>query len=163
MGRVGILAERKRKARSVTVIETKIKKANIIQGQPFFDHNDVYDIPMEETIKDLLNVNDSSTVNDGQKDCIKFDFEILEKENPKRGPNKAIPETESLVLEGDILITKQIPASGKINVNRNLKFTNEERNIILQKHMLSDESITLIQHKICLKSNSQIYLVFKIQ
>ena len=65
MGRVGILAERKRKARSVTVIETKIKKANIIQGQLFFDHNDVYDIPMEETIKDLLNVNDSSTVNDG--------------------------------------------------------------------------------------------------
>ena len=65
MGRVGISAERKRKARSVTVIETKIKKANIIQGQPFFDHNDVYDIPMEETIKDLLNVNDSSTVNDG--------------------------------------------------------------------------------------------------
>ena len=37
MGRVGILAERKIKARSVTVTEPKIKKANIIQGQPLND------------------------------------------------------------------------------------------------------------------------------
>ena len=37
MGIVGILAERKRKARSVTVIEPKIKKANIIQRQPLND------------------------------------------------------------------------------------------------------------------------------
>ena len=44
------------------------------------------------------------------------------------------------------MITKQLPASGKINVNRNLKFTNEERNIILQKHMLSDESINSAQN-----------------
>ena len=66
--------------------------------------------------------------------CLKFDFEILETENPKSGPNKAIPEIESLVLEEDIFFTKEVPASGKINLNRNLKFTNEERNIILQKH-----------------------------
>ena len=32
---------------------------------------------MGETIKDLSNVNDSTTDNDGQKDCLKFDFEIL--------------------------------------------------------------------------------------
>ena len=86
---------------------------------------------MEETIKDLANVNDSTTVNDGLKDYLKLNFEILEKENPKSGPNKTIPETESVVLD-DIFITKEVPASGKINVNRNLKFTNEERNILLQ-------------------------------
>ena len=68
---------------------------------------------MGETIKDLSNVNDSTTDNDGQKDCLKFDFEILERENPQSGLNKAIPETESLVLEEDILITKEVPASGK--------------------------------------------------
>ena len=95
---------------------------------------------MEETIKDLSNVNDSTTDNDGQKDCLKFDFEILETEN------KAIPETEELVLEEDILITEEVPASGKITVNRNLKFTNEERNILLQERMLSDESINLAQN-----------------
>ena len=111
-----------------------------------FDPNDVYEIPIEETIKDLTNVNGSTTDNDGQKDCVKFDFEKLETENPKSGPNKAIPDVESLVLEEDIFITKEVPASGKINVNRNLKFTNEELNIILQKHMLSDESINLAQN-----------------
>ena len=137
-GRVGISAERKRKARSITVIDPKIKKTNIIEEQPCFDL-DVHDIPMEETIKDLSNVNDSTTDNDGQKDCLKFDFEILEREN------KAIPETEKLVLE-DILITEEVPASGKITVSRNLKFTNEERNILLQEHMLSDESINLAQN-----------------
>ena len=69
---------------------------------------------MGETIKDLSNVNDSTTDNDGQKDCLKFDFEIkLERGNPQSGPNKAIPETESLVLEEDILIRKEVPASGK--------------------------------------------------
>ena len=138
-GRVGISAERKRKARSITVIDPKIKKTNIIEEQPCFDL-DVHDIPMEETIKDLSNVNDSTTDNDGQKDCLKFDFEILEREN------KAIPETEKLVLEEDILITEEVPASGKITVSRNLKFTNEERNILLQEHMLSDESINLAQN-----------------
>ena len=122
----------------------KIKKANIIEEQPCFVPNDVYDILMEETIKDLSNVTDSTTDNDGQKDCSKFDFEILEKENPKSGLNKAIPETESHVLEEDIFITKEVPASGNENVNRNLKFTNEERKI-LQKHMLSDESINSAQ------------------
>ena len=66
--------------------------------------------------------------------CLKFHFEILETENPKSGSDKAIPEIESLVLEEDIFFTKEVPASGKINLNRNLKFTNEERNIILQKH-----------------------------
>ena len=138
-GTVGISAERKRKARSITVINPKIKKTNIIEEQPCFDL-DVHDIPMEETIKDLSNVNDSTTDNDGQKDCLKFDFEILETEN------KAIPETEELVLEEDILITEEVPASGKITVNRNLKFTNEERNILLQERMLSDESINLAQN-----------------
>ena len=123
-GRVVISAERKRKARSITVIDPKIKKTNIIEEQPCFDPNDVYNISMEGTIKDLTNVNDSTTDNDGQKDCLKFDFEILETENPKSCPNKAIPEMESLVLEEDIFITKEVPASGKINVNRNLKFTN---------------------------------------
>ena len=78
---------------------------------------------MEETIKDLTNVNESATVNNGQKDCSKFDFEKLETENLKSGPNKAIPDIASLVLEEDIFITKEVPASGKINVNRNLKFT----------------------------------------
>ena len=43
----------------------KIKKANIIEEQPCFVPNDVYDIPMEETIKDLSNVTDSTTDNDG--------------------------------------------------------------------------------------------------
>ena len=57
----------------------KIKKANIIEEQPCFVPNDVYDILMEETIKDLSNVTDSTTDNDGQKDCSKFDFEILKK------------------------------------------------------------------------------------
>ena len=99
---------------------------------------------MEETIKDLANVSDS-TDNEGKKDCLKFNFEILEKENPKSGP-KGIPKTESLALEKDIFTTKEVPASGKVNANRNLKFTNEERNIILQKHMLSDESINLAQN-----------------
>ena len=51
---------------------------------------------MEETIKELTNVNDSTTDNDGQKDCLKFDFEKLETENPKSGPNKAIPDIEVL-------------------------------------------------------------------
>ena len=69
------------------------------------------------------------------KDCLKFDFEKLETKNPKSGPNKAIPDIESLALEEGIFMTKEVPASGKINVNRNLKFTNEERNIILQKHV----------------------------
>ena len=59
-GRVEISADRKRKARSITVINPKIKKTNIIEEQPCFDPNDVYDIPMEETIKDLTNVNNSS-------------------------------------------------------------------------------------------------------
>ena len=138
-GRVGISVERKKKARSIIVIDPKIKEKNLIEEQPCFDPIDVYDIPMEDTIKDLSNVNDSATDNDGQKDCLKFDFEILEKENPKSGPNKATPETESLALEEDILITKEVPAYGEINVTRNLKFTNENRKIILQKHMLSDE------------------------
>ena len=44
------------------------------------------------------------------------------------------------------MITKEVPASGKINVNRNLKFTNEERNSILQKHVLSEGSINLAQN-----------------
>ena len=44
------------------------------------------------------------------------------------------------------MITKEVLASGKINVNRNLKFTNEERNSILQKHVLSEESINLAQN-----------------
>ena len=44
------------------------------------------------------------------------------------------------------MITKEVPTSEKINVNKNLKFTNEERNIVLQKHMLSDESINLAQN-----------------
>ena len=66
--------------------------------------------------------------------CLKFDFEILETENPKSGPNKAIPEIVSLVLEEDIFFTKEVPAFGKISLNRNLKFTNEERNITLQKY-----------------------------
>ena len=69
-GRVGISAERKRKARSITVIDPKIKKTNIIEEQPCFDPNDVYDIPMEETIKDLTNVNDRTTDNDDQKGCL---------------------------------------------------------------------------------------------
>ena len=142
-GRVGISAERKRKARSVTAIHSKIKKTNIVEGQPCFDPNDVYEILMEETIKDLTNVNGSTTDNDGQKDCVKFDFEKLETENPKSGPNKAIPDIKSLVLEEDIFITKEVPASAKINVNKNLKFTNEERNIVSQKHILSNESINL--------------------
>ena len=142
-GRVGISAEQKRKARSITVIDPKIKKTNIIEEQPCFDPNDVYDFPMEETIKDLTNVNDSTT---DQKDCLKFNFKKLETENPKSGPNKAIPNIESLVLEEDIFITKEVPGSGKINLNRNLKFTNDELNIILQKHMLSDESIYLAQN-----------------
>ena len=143
-GRVAISAERNRKVRSITIIDPKIKKANIIEGQPCFDPNDVYDIPMKETIKDLSNVTDSATDSDGRKDCSMFDFEILEKENPKSGLNKAIPETERFVLEEDIFTTKEVPASGNKNANRNLKFTNEERKI-LQKHMLSDESINLAQ------------------
>ena len=49
-----------------------------MEEQPCFDPNDVYDIPMEETIKDLANVNDS-TDNVCQKDCLKFDFETLER------------------------------------------------------------------------------------
>ena len=93
-----------------------------------------------ETIKDLANFNDS-TDNEGQKDCLKFDFQIFEKKNPKSGPNKDISEKESFVLEEDIFITKDVPATEKINANINLKFTNEERNIILQKNMLSDESL----------------------
>ena len=44
------------------------------------------------------------------------------------------------------MITKEVPTSEKINVNKNLKFTNEERNIVLQKHMLSAESINLAQN-----------------
>ena len=44
------------------------------------------------------------------------------------------------------MITKEVPTSEIINVNKNLKFTNEERNIVLQKHMLSDESINLAQN-----------------
>ena len=142
-GRVGISAEQKRKARSITVIDPKIKKTNIIEKQHCFDSNDVYDIPMEKTIKDLTNVNESTTKNDGQRYCLKFDFEKLETENPKSGPNKAIPDIKSLVLEEDIFITKEVPASAKINVNKNLKFTNEERNIVSQKHILSNESINL--------------------
>ena len=35
---------------------------------------------MEETIRDLSNVNDSTADNDGQKVCLKFDFEIIERE-----------------------------------------------------------------------------------
>ena len=73
----------------------------------------------------MANVNNSTNY-EGQKDCLKFDFERLEKENPKSDPNKAISETESLVLEEDIFITKDVPGTGKINANRNLKFTNEE-------------------------------------
>ena len=42
--------------------------------------------------------------------CLKFDFEILETENPKSGPNKAIPEIESPLLEEDIFFTKEVPA-----------------------------------------------------
>ena len=57
-----------------------------------------------------------STDNDGQKDCLKFDFKILETENPKSGPNKAIPETEFFVLDEDILIIKEVPASGKSQI-----------------------------------------------
>ena len=75
---------------------------------------------------------------------LKVWFPNLEKENPKSSLNKAIPETESHGLEEDIFITKEVPASVNKNVNRNLKFTNEERKI-LQKHMLSDESINLAQ------------------
>ena len=76
----GISAEWKRKARSITVIDSKIKKTNITEEQASFDPNDVYDIPMEETIRDLSNVNDSTADNDDQKVCLKFDFEILERE-----------------------------------------------------------------------------------
>ena len=54
----------------------------------------------------MSNVNDSTTDNDGQKDCLKFDFEMLEKENPKSGPIKAILETGSLASEEHIFITK---------------------------------------------------------
>ena len=72
------MAERKRKARSITVIEPQIKKTNIIEEQPCFGPNDVYDISMKETIKDLTNVNDSITDNHDQKDCLRFDFKILE-------------------------------------------------------------------------------------
>ena len=36
-GRVGTSAELKRKARSITVIDPKIEKTNIIQGQPCFE------------------------------------------------------------------------------------------------------------------------------
>ena len=78
-----------------------------------FDPNDVYEIPIEETIKDLTNVNGSTTDNDGQKDCVKFDFEKLERENPKSGPNKAIPDVESLVLEEDISLQKRYQLLGK--------------------------------------------------
>ena len=59
---------------------------------------------------------------------------MLEKENPKSGPIKAILETGSLASEEHIFITKQVPVSGKINVNKNLKLTNKGRNINLQKH-----------------------------
>ena len=71
--------------------------------------------------------------------CLKFDFEILETENPKSGPNKAIPEIDRhyLVLEKDIFFTKEVPASGEINLNRNLKFTNEERNIYRHRVLIS--------------------------
>ena len=64
-GRVVISAEWKRKAKSITIIGPKIKKTNIIEEQPCFDPNDVYDILMEQTIKDLSNINDSTTDNDG--------------------------------------------------------------------------------------------------
>ena len=60
----------------------------------------------------MLNVNDSS-YNEGQNDCLKSDFEILEKENPKSDPNKAIPEPESLILEEDIFNTKKYKLQGK--------------------------------------------------
>ena len=63
-GRVGISVERKRKARSITVIDSKIKKTNITEEQFCFDHIDVYDIPTEETIKNLASINDS-TANEG--------------------------------------------------------------------------------------------------
>ena len=87
--RVGISGEWKRKARLITVIDTKTKKTDITEEQSCFDLYDFYDIPMEETIKDLANVN-GITNNEGQKDCLNFDFKILEKENPKSGLNKAI-------------------------------------------------------------------------
>ena len=73
-------------------------------------------------------------------------FWNIEKENPKSVPNKANPETEILILEEDIFITKEVPATGKINSSRNPKFTNEERYIILLKHMLSNDSINLTQN-----------------
>ena len=63
------------------------------------------------------------------------------KKKSESGPNEAIPE-----IEEDIFVRKEVPASRKVNAVRDLKFTNEERNMMLQKHMLSDESINLEQN-----------------
>ena len=63
------------------------------------------------------------------------------KKKSESGPNEAIPE-----IEEDIFVRKEVPASRKVNAIRDLKFTNEERNMMLQKHMLSDESINLEQN-----------------
>ena len=63
------------------------------------------------------------------------------KKKSESGPNEAIPE-----IEEDIFVRKEVPASRKVNAIRDLKFTNEERNMMLQKHLLSDESINLEQN-----------------
>ena len=78
---------------------------------------------------------------------------ILEKPNVVRNVSKSSKvalikhsRNRKSCIRGRYFDYKRGTSFWEINVNRNLKFTNEERNSILQKHMLSEESINLAQN-----------------
>ena len=133
-GRVGIAAEQKRKATTVSVMVPKMKKVaeSTVEEFPEFDANDCYDIPLNTTEDDpnAADNNDEEAVVHSQ---------TIQKHSEKTAD-------DSLCEEEEVVIIKVKPAGGKIVTQRKLIFNKEERDTIMNKHMLSDEAINLAQN-----------------
>ena len=146
-GRVGVSTEKRKFAASIDVTQPKpkLKSPVIIEEYPPLNDLSQFDIPMEtDMIWTTVEDNDLETNEEVEETEEKLSEEREREEEEGEEEEEEENEKEE---EEDILITGVVEANnGEHPKRRKLCFSMEEKETILSKHMLTDESINIAQN-----------------